>query len=422
MARIRSFSDEVSIRRLADGLEAAISERFDGSFDAVVHATGALIVREWLRQFPDASERLRNLVAIAPTNFGSPLAPMARSAAGRAGVALGKIRSGDFDFLTPWSENFLEVGQHLLRDLELASPVCWSLAASEIDDRRWGDGDGSTGAPAVFAVGGLSEYDDRTMGRRRPGSGTDGSVRLAGMALDVDRLTLDLRPNADDAQRVRFDQAPSKMARPLFVMGLNHETVCTGGDPDEIMATQAFTVVVDAVARALEADSPEDYSQWAERSFAVTSDQVSQSPRWSWQQFLVRMRDEAGEPVECDWTLELEVDGRAVGWLEKGAHINSEAPELRCLDAPVTEELESGREVTVNVLLDPHTSYFDYRGVGRVGGVRDAGPAASITIPLGSGEEPVRLFRRMATTLIDIVMEGVPPDPGSDSAIVSFVD
>jgi pimeloyl-ACP methyl ester carboxylesterase len=421
--RYVSLSDEVSVRRLADAFELAVRDRLrDNTFDVVVYSTGALIVREWLRRTPGAARRLRNLVALAPANFGSPSAPLGRSLPAKAARAVSLLRSGDGgEFLTPWSEDFLEVGERLLRDLELASPITWELTRDELEQERWGRGDGSDGAPTVFTICGLDEYDERTMQRRRPGPGTDGTVRLSGVGTDADLLELDLRPEPGDGERVRFVAAPARMARPLFVIGLNHLTVQEGpADEGDELGEQGFSVAVDRVARALEVDSPSRYAEWALDAAATGEDQIDRSHRFRWQQFLVRVIDETGRPLEVDWTLELDVDGTPVHAFDRGAHVNSEAPGQQCFHVRVGEALLAGREATLRVITRPDSQRFAYVGIGAGDGVVSGAShvSAAIDLPL----EGMRLFRAMATTLVEITLEGLPAGPRTDAALMRIVE
>jgi hypothetical protein len=427
LVRYVSLSDEVSVRRLADAFELAVQERLrDNSFDAVVHSTGALIVREWLRRASGATRRLRHLVALAPANFGSPSAPRARSLAGRAFRGLGMLARGDGgDFISPWSEDFLEVGGRLLHDLELASPISWHLAMDEIESDRWGRGDGHGDAPTAFVIGGLAEYSDAEMSRRRPGPGTDGTVRIAGMGLDVDYLGLDLTPGAPDEERVDFRPAPERMARPLLVIGLNHATVQAGpSDETDEVGRQGYRVVCEWLADALANEGSDAYARWSRDVSAASADQIERSHRASWLQLLVRLVDETGRPIEVDWTLELDVDGRAIGAFERGAHTHSEDPSLRCFHLVVTDALMAAEEATLRVITMPDTRRFGYVGVG-ARAVADRGAShisAEITLPLRKHERRVRLFRRNATTLVQIRLDGAPGAPGSDNALLNFVE
>jgi hypothetical protein len=329
------------------------------------------------------------------------------------------------DFLTPWSEDFLEVGGRLLHDLELASPITWDLAMDEIESERWGRGDGDNDTPTTFVIGGLSEYDDAEMARRRPGPGTDGTVRISGMGLDVDYLGLDLTPGAREDERVDFRPAPERMARPLLVIGLNHASVNAGpSDATDDVAHQGYAVVKEWLADALSNEGPDEYARWNRDVAAASADQLERSHRSSWLQFVVRLVDETDRPIEVDWTLELDVDGHAIGAFERGAHTHSEDPSLRCFHLAVTDELMAAKEATLRVITMPDTKRFGYVGVGsRRQADRGASHiSAEVTLGLRQHEGRVRLFRRNATTLIQIRLDGTPDPPASETALMRFVE
>src|SRR5262249_54716048 len=100
------------------------------SFDLVVHSTGALVAREYLRQVcvdPSAGRRdpsrspVLHLCMLAPANFGSPLSTLGKS-------KLGRLFKG-------WDWNHLfETGQGVLDALELASPYSYQLALDDLFD------------------------------------------------------------------------------------------------------------------------------------------------------------------------------------------------------------------------------------------------------------------------------------------------
>lgn len=81
-----SLTNEVTIKDLAEGFDAALSARpgldNDQDFDAIVHSTGMLVIRSWLTTYPARRSRLKHLIGIAPATFGSP-SPR-RGAAGSA--------------------------------------------------------------------------------------------------------------------------------------------------------------------------------------------------------------------------------------------------------------------------------------------------------------------------------------------------
>ena len=91
------------------------------SLNFVTHSTGALVLRQWFKQYPQQREKVGNVVFLAPTNFGSPLATIGNSLIGK--VFKGKHGAG--------GDNF-EVGKKILHGLELASPYSWQLAEYDL--------------------------------------------------------------------------------------------------------------------------------------------------------------------------------------------------------------------------------------------------------------------------------------------------
>jgi pimeloyl-ACP methyl ester carboxylesterase len=124
----QSLTDEVTIKDLADGLDRALRAKFGDDtqpFDAIVHSTGVLVIREWFARDRRRLSRLKHLVALAPATFGSPLARQGRS-------WLGAIFKGQ-KHLGP---DFLAAGDAILDGLELASPYTWELAGRDISATR----------------------------------------------------------------------------------------------------------------------------------------------------------------------------------------------------------------------------------------------------------------------------------------------
>ncbi len=84
----RSLTNEISIRDIAEGFDRALrlqtSLNEGQPFDAIVHSTGMLVIRAWLTQYGATKAPLRNLIALAPATFGSPLAHKGRSFIGSA--------------------------------------------------------------------------------------------------------------------------------------------------------------------------------------------------------------------------------------------------------------------------------------------------------------------------------------------------
>src|SRR5712671_5390293 len=159
-----SLTDEVTIKDLADGLDRALRAEFGNDvqeFDAIVHSTGMLVIREWFVRDRRRLGRLKHLVAIAPATFGSPLARQGRS-------WLGAVFKGE---------------KHLGPDF---------LAA----------GDESPDTPYVFVFCGTEAYGGIRQLANSPGM--DGTVRWAGAGLNTRKIILDLTRAA--AQHVSVER------------------------------------------------------------------------------------------------------------------------------------------------------------------------------------------------------------------------
>ena len=134
---------------MADGLDRALRTKFGNDvqeFDAIVHSTGMLVIREWFVRDRRRLGRLKHLVAIAPATFGSPLARQGRS-------WLGAVFKGE-RHLGP---DFLAVGDAILDGLELASPYTWDLAGRDIFNEQ-PFFDDSPDTPYVFVFCGTEAY------------------------------------------------------------------------------------------------------------------------------------------------------------------------------------------------------------------------------------------------------------------------
>jgi hypothetical protein len=123
LADYDSMNDKITISDLSIKMQdawAAIGlSTAPRSVDAITHSTGGLVIRDWITRYFKAGEApIKNLVMLAPPNFGSPLAPKGNSFIGR--IVKGFVSSNPGDFF--------QVGEEILKNLELASPYTWDLA------------------------------------------------------------------------------------------------------------------------------------------------------------------------------------------------------------------------------------------------------------------------------------------------------
>jgi hypothetical protein len=311
-----TLNNEVTIKDLGEAFDRALRlaisplnadpNDFTWPFDAIVHSTGMLVLRQWLVGDPypgtDAHsriKRLRHLVGLAPATFGSPQAAQGRS-------WLGALVKG----CKTIGPDFLNAGDKVLLGLELGSQYTWDLCHHDLicDDPLYARG-ADTPYVAVFignkGYGGLSALDSSP--------GTDGTVRWAGCALNTRKVSLDLRrhPRLRDSHHniivdannnpVRASISPWENDRLdvpiLAVDGRDHGTILQKPDPN----------VVEEVADFLNnVDNADAYSAWlaAAQTHAAPALAVMKTESVSgnlggagWQQFVLRVRDDHGDGI-----------------------------------------------------------------------------------------------------------------------------
>src|SRR5947209_7342206 len=269
-----SLNNEVTIKDLAEAFDRALATQGgldpDAPFDAIVHSTGMLVVRSWLAADPLRGKRLKRLIALAPATFGSPLAKKGRS-------WLGSVFRGN----KPLGPDFLEAGDRILDNLELASSFTWRLAEEDVFTAppRY---DGGPETPYVFVFCGTGTYSGLRKLVDKPG--TDGTVRRAGCGLNIRAIELDMTEKGMVARRRAADAAGAKDPRPHRVVadkwlnvsipvhlvddptsadGLNHATILSN-PPAELqdLVIAAFEMT------AASGDADAGYRAWLERADA----------------------------------------------------------------------------------------------------------------------------------------------------------
>src|SRR5690348_2639820 len=165
----QTLTNEISVKDIAEGFDRALRERAGLSasepFDALVHSTGMLVLRDWLTTYDERRDRLRHLVALAPATFGSPIAHKGRS-------WLGALFKGRREL----GPDFLEAGDEILDALELGSRFTWDLAHHDLigDEVTYGP---TRSTPFAFVLIGAQGYSGLKKLIGEPGS--DGVVRWA---------------------------------------------------------------------------------------------------------------------------------------------------------------------------------------------------------------------------------------------------
>lgn len=391
-----TLTNEVTIKDVAEGLDRALRIRAglsdDEPFDAIVHSTGMLVIRSWLTAYSTSDprrSRLKHLVALAPATWGSPLAHKGRS-------WIGAIFKGRKEL----GPDFLEAGDEVLDGLELGSRFTWDLAHLDLitDKPFYGE---TRATPYVFVFCGNRAY--RGLRALINEDGTDGTVRWAGCSLDTRKLVLDLTgggpgggPDLGSARYTNVD------APVCFVEDTDHGSIIR----------QPPDALVDQVARALEVDSAAALAAW--RQQAVKWARPAQAQLKAWQQFVVRVVDERGDPVN-DYHIQLLTDdGGKIRPFDADVHAYRRDPSLRCFHVNYSQlESDQRRRLRVRLIASSGTARVGYAGVGTEkikldGAVYDRTGKWDAQFELPEKIDGLTFFYPFTTTMVEIRINREP--------------
>lgn len=305
-----SLNNEVTIKDLGEGFDRALrlskfASEISGNawtFDAIVHSTGMLVLRQWLTSDPyqpcdprSRIRRLKHLVGLAPATFGSPQAKKGRS-------WLGALVKGPKQL----GPDFLNAGDMVLDGLELGSKYTWDLATKDMTcSTPFYDKGSNTPYVAVF-IGNIP-YTGIAAFASAPG--TDGTVRWAGCALNTRKVSLDFRrhPQLDPSDATKrcaiSEWSTSRVGAPIIAVdGKNHGTILAEPDPQVVLMVRDFLAVSDADA----------YDQWEAQAQAFGAPNLAKMDQSSgggsdgagWQQLVIHMVDDHGDGV-TDYNLQI---------------------------------------------------------------------------------------------------------------------
>lgn len=390
-----TLTNEVTIKDIAEGFDRALREDADlatgAPFDAIVHSTGMLVLRAWLTRFGKGNRvhRLKHLIGLAPATWGSPLAHKGRS-------LIGALFKGNKDVTSP---DFMEAGNLVLDGLELASRFTWDLAEEDL----FGPGtyyDGTPHTPWPFVFCGNQDYGGLRGLLNQ--DGTDGTVRWAGCALDSRKFSLDLTGAASGAARVSAP-LPSRLDSPVIMVdGCDHGSILS----------RPPAGLVDQVVLALQVDSLGAYQRW--QNGARQWSQAARAATHPYQQFIVRLLDERGDPVP-DYNVQLlQQNGERVRSFDRMVHRYAADPSLRAFHVDL-QEIEPARHQGFRVRLRASSGshLVGYAGVGTdklrlTGQSGDEGIwDAQFELP-AEHRSTVRLFHPLTTTLIEMRINREP--------------
>jgi pimeloyl-ACP methyl ester carboxylesterase len=290
-----SREDSAVYEDFAEGLQTQLQRRKllkgEGrSLHFVTHSTGALVLRQWFKQYPENQARVGNVVFLAPANFGSPLAHRGRSTIGK--IFRGRQSSGDR----------FEVGEKVLHGLELASPLSWSLADHDLFGEK-GSIYHKDGIRASVITG-HSGY--KGMRRFINEDGTDGTIVVAGANLNSRKLTMDFsRPTRNQDKTTWYGYETDETVSPDMISANIPFAIHDKHDHATIVDLVKNAQLCNQVVRCL-ATVPSKFDKLSADFAHFSKKQVGSQKEKSWQQILFRLRDERGNPVD-DYHLEFNI-------------------------------------------------------------------------------------------------------------------
>ncbi len=407
----QTLTNELTVKDIAEGFDRALRERAGLAagepFDAIVHSSGMLVLRDWLTTYDDRRDRLRHLVALAPATFGSPIAHKGRSWLG----ALFKGRKA----LGP---DFLEAGDAVLDALELASRFTWDLAHRDLlgDTVTYGP---TRNTPFAFVLVGAQGYGGLRRLISEPGS--DGVVRWAGCSLNTRKIMIDLtrdpaRPRGEE--RTSIAEWSNVDVPMIPLAGLDHGTILSA--PSE----QAIGLVL----AALEVNSASDFEVWQRRAARET--RATRDGMEQWQQFVVRCVDERGDPVPDYFMQLLTIDGERLEPFDADVHTYSGDTSLRAFHVRL-DKLPDARRRTLQlrVIASSGSGLVGYHGVGSEklpldSGIPDDEGKWDARLDFSSviGDDEVKFFYPFTTTLLELRLNREPLPLAGVNRIVGFVE
>jgi len=439
-----SLNNEITIKDLGEAFDRALrltkwsagSRDDTWTFDAIVHSTGMLIVRQWLTSDPFGPTdprsrvgRLKHLVGLAPATFGSPQGKKGRS-------WLGALVKGNRDL----GPDFMNAGDLVLDGLELGSRYTWDLALSDMVGPKPMYDEGP-GTPYVAVFIGNVGYSGISAVANSPG--TDGTVRWAGCALNTRMVQLDFRrqPRLMDTAglptRLKIsDWVTGRLGCPIIaVEGRNHGSILS--DPDD----GAVALVSNFLRNVKSGDG---YHTWLNGALAHGKDALGKMDAKSeldgtggagWQQFVMHVKDDHGDGV-ADYNVQLFV-GDALSQSDNPDYppvpliVDSYSGDssYRCFYVRLSEDMVNvgtdghPKKVWMELIASSGTSYLEYEAYNnlkpddpnvdatRLTTLSGATNAVKLDVTeLGSD---AKLFYPYTTTLIEIVL-GREPTPLTD--------
>ncbi len=307
LSRFLTLEDGVSLWDLAQALHRALRKPehrhlMESGFNVLVHSTGGLLIRTWLRHFSPRPSPLKHAIHLAPAHFGSGWAHLGRGQLAR------------------WFRRVFqhaEPGVRILQALELGAPYTWDLQTWFLQHPTYR----TFGTFEYVMVG--SEADSRWFAlplRYAHEDGSDGVVRVAAANLNYRWLRIHPAPEAltGSGQPLRsFYRLEFTRTAPRVPFAVLAHCAHSGKPLGIVVGAEPREQLLRLLDRALTDENPADYQKTRQvfhDATVQTYQQIAQeeSPTWfkPWehlwnrrQQYdphamvIFRFTDQFGEPV-----------------------------------------------------------------------------------------------------------------------------
>lgn len=327
LADYDSMNDKITIPDLSIKMQdawTAIGLPTDPkSVDAITHSTGGLVIRDWITRYFKAGEApIKNLVMLAPPNFGSPLAHKGTS-------FIGRIIKG---FVPNNPDEFFQVGADILKNLELASPYTWDMALKD----RFDPNNIYYGADKILCTVLVGNTGFTGISAAANEEGSDGAARVSAANLNCAYVDADF---LNDPKNPVYTYQASYGATAFGILdGVNHDSIILK-DPNN----PNRDVIFDKIVAGLTIDDAgfgdwinklEDDNETILEKYSAGSD----SYKHSFQNITFLVVDDMGNKI-ADYFIEFYVeddDKNVIAELFHGnairnVHAYGDNPAFRCL-------------------------------------------------------------------------------------------
>ena len=352
LSRWISLSDGIALDDVSFAMDRALKSEFgsllSGGFHVVIHSTGALVVRNWIKLFSPKPCPIVNLVHLAGANFGSGLAHIGRGqlarwtralqGTGRGVKVLNELEFGAWKTID-LHRHFLEEGCDMYRDYQVQE-FC-IIGSQTLKALRH--------IPIRYVKEDSSDNTVRTSAGNLNFNYIAVFPKEDSLAIDKSQLRslIDQRLDGEhlESEAYDFDLSGIAESRPAVPYAIAFETAHFGEDIGIVTGSQNRKAVVPLVCEALR--TPYDESEYGEKAIRFESERVKTFKSASklkgslleWDkrkqyeghaQLVFRLRDQFGVGVRhFDVTLNSQGGGRSRQRLEamiEDKHLNKQHP------------------------------------------------------------------------------------------------